>query len=239
MTHALIDFHTENYRPLADMTLRQNKMPYAKRHGYTVFSNDLKLIEGVSISYQKIYMIREIMNTCPDIEWMWYTGTDSLVTNMSIRIEDKIDNRYHFMMSADFNGINIDSFLIRNTHYGRAIIDQMIAHEVEACKCWDSEQRAMAWTLGVPVFGEPWHNTPYVPETSRFANIARIYPQTYMNSYNYELYYDRYLAREQGDYDVFGYRGNWTKGDWLIHWPGTTLDQRMQLAPYYLTQVVE
>lgn len=239
MTHALINFHTDNYQPLADITLTQNKIPYAHRHGYTVFTKTLPFADGVGLSYQKIYMIKDIMDNCPDIEWMWYTGTDSLVTNMSTRIEDKIDNRYHFMMSVDFNGLNIDSFLIRNTPEGRAIIDQMIAHEAEASKYWDTEQRAMAWTLGVPEFGAPWHDTPYVPATSPFANIARIYPQTYMNSYNYELYYNRYIPQDRGDYDVIGYRGNWTKGDWLIHWPGISFDERMQLAPYYLTQVVE
>jgi len=91
MTHALINVHTEDYRPLAELTWYKNKIPYAERHGYATFSMNSHFIEGVQIGYQKLHLIRGIMESRPDIEWMWYTGTDSLITNMTIRIEDKID----------------------------------------------------------------------------------------------------------------------------------------------------
>lgn len=238
MTHAVMSSNNELYQPLADITWHQNKKIYAQMHGYETFYRNSNFSPDVPLGYQKIFDIRDIMISRPDIEWIWVTGTDSLITNLSIKIEDKVDNRYHFMISVDFNGINSDSFLIRNSPEGRSFIDYLIEVQPEACKEWDVDQRAITWALGAPTFGNVWPDIPYYPTGKRFKNVARIYPQTYMNSYNYDIYFNRYISPAVGDYDVLGYRGNWRKGDWLIHWPGTRLDERMHFANFYIQHVV-
>jgi hypothetical protein len=238
--HAIMSFNNELYQPLADITWHQNKKIYAKLYSYETFYRNDNFRLNSNIGYQKIYDIKDIMETRPDIEWIWVTGADSLITNFSIKIEDKIDNRYHFMISVDYNNINSDSFLIRNTPEGKSLIDYLIQVEEAACKEWDTDQRALAWALGIPTSGNVWPNIPYYPVSDRFKNIAKIYPQTYMNSYNYDLYirYMKSLNPAAEDYDVFGYRGNWKKGDWLIHWPGISLEERIVLANIYIHRVI-
>lgn len=236
--HAIMSLNNELYQPLADITWHQNKKIYAQMHGYETFNRTTDFNPNISLGYQKIYDIKHVMETRPDVEWIWFTGCDSLITNLSIKIEDKIDNRYHFMISVDFNCANADSFLIRNTPQGQSFIDYLIEVEPNARNEWDLESRAIAWALGTPTFGNIWPNIPYYPISDRFKNIARIYPQTYMNSYNYDIYFNRYISPAAGDYDVLGYRGNWKKGDWLIHWPGTRLDERMHFANFYMQHVV-
>ena len=59
-------------------------------------------------------------------------------------------------------------------------------------------------------------------------------PQRYMNSFNYMLYPQYTVTRDKLDFD-----GNWQLGDWLIHWPATPLDYRIQLANYYKEYIIK
>jgi hypothetical protein len=132
------------------------------------------------------------------------------------------------MICVDVNGLNADSFLIRNTSEGREILDSIIALEPECSKFWDTEQRAMAMIMGVPVPNEtPWPISPYVTLNKKYESIIKILPQRFMNSFNYKLYH--YTDQR----DKLGIDGNWNIGDWLIHWPATQLELRLQLAEFY------
>jgi hypothetical protein len=53
------------------------------------------------------------------------------------------------------------------------------------------------------------------------------------NAYKNDLY------PHQSKYDLLGNDGTWQKGDWLIHWPGTGLDLRLQLARHFMNEVVK
>jgi hypothetical protein len=225
---ALISLHDENYQSLANLTWTQNKEVYAKKHGYGAICKTKGFREGSGIGYQKIYFAKEVLETHPEYEWIWWTGTDTLITNFLVRIEDRIDNNYHFMICVDVNGLNADSFLIRNTSEGREILDSIIALEPECSKFWDTEQRAMAMIMGVPVPNEtPWPISPYVTLNKKYESIIKILPQRFMNSFNYKLYH--YTDQR----DKLGIDGNWNIGDWLIHWPATQLELRLQLAEFY------
>ena len=158
--YALVEIHDEKYQPLADLTWESNKVIYAKRHGYRYFCKKDNLREGSAMGYQKIWFIKELMDTHPKIEWFWWTGTDTMIMNFNIRLEDRIDNAYHFMVCVDVNGINADSFLVRNTPEGRAYIDSVIAMEETCSKYADYEQRAMALVLGLPTTGEYVNSFP-------------------------------------------------------------------------------
>jgi hypothetical protein len=226
--HALISLHNEQYQPLGDKTWTANKVEYAKHHGYAALCKTDNFKEGVGIGYQKIHFAKEVLETHPEYEWIWWTGTDTLITNFAVRLEDRVDNSYHFMISVDVNGLNADSFLVRNTPQGRGMIDSILALEEECSKHWDTEQRAMAMVMGVPVPGEtPWPTSPYVHLKEGYDSVVKILPQRFMNSFNYQLYHYK------DHRDKLGIDGNWQPGDWLIHWPATSLEQRLQLADFY------
>ena len=64
-----------------------------------------------------------------------------------------------------------------------------------------------------------------------FSSITKVLPQEDINSFEYGLYpTPQHLAGR----DKMGNNGRWTKGHFVVHWPGTTLDHRLKLAKKYL-----
>jgi len=223
---ALLTQFDEKYLPLADLTWYENKIPYAEKYGYRTF-----FINALENAWDKIKSCKELFENYPEIEWIWFTGCDTLITNMGIRIEDKIDNNYHFIIAVDHAGINSDSFLVRNSPEGIALLDDVESLEQEYIKYWDSEQRALAHTLGLPGT-ETWHDPELWPApgpislSGKHKNNVLIVPQRYMNSYNRSLY-----KTKLNDIDKLGYNGEWQQGDWLVHWPALSIEER--ISAYY------
>lgn len=75
----------------------------------------------------------------------------------------------------------------------------------------------------------------------QWQEIIATLPQRRMNSYDYTLYLEMYpdMPGVKAAKDIFGNDGQWKVGDFLIHWPGLPLKQRLGLAAHYLTQVVK
>jgi hypothetical protein len=154
--------------------------------------------------------------------------------NFSTRLEDRVNNAYHFMVCVDVNGINADSFLIRNTPEGRKFLDRILELEAECSQHWDGEQRAVAVALGFPVTGEIVGVAANRFEIkNEWKDLIKILPQRYMNGFNYALYH--YTDHR----DSLGYDGNWNFGDWLIHWPATSLEYRIQLYHCYKDHIIK
>jgi hypothetical protein len=213
--HALVSLHNASYQPLANRTWDQNKLLYASQHNYAAELRTDNFLGGISIGYEKIWFIKQLMEQHPEYEWLWWTGTDAMITNFNIRIEDRIDNNYHFIIATDCHGINADSYLIRNTPEGRAYNDYI----------WGQRDRYA---------GHVWQEQQCIIESQdQFNDIIKIVPQRDINAYQYNLYPTEPFV------DFLGTNGNWQKNDWLIQWPGTTLPSRIQLADYYLTQVTK
>ncbi len=233
--YALFTQHNDKYQDLADLTWEQNKVIYAKKHGYDYHAKTDEFKTG----FDKMYMAKDLLENNSHYEWLWWTGTDSMITNMNVRIEDRIMNQYHLIVSTDVNGLNADSFLIRNSPEGRAIVDDVLSLEQECLPYWDTEQRAFCIVLGIPFGGIPVDGNPGWPPpgiinmNSKYADIVKIVPQKYLNSYNYQFY------REHIDHrDKTGVDGNWSYGDWLIHWPALSKEHRIQCFNAYAPFVV-
>jgi hypothetical protein len=70
-----------------------------------------------------------------------------------------------------------------------------------------------------------------------YQEIMSIQPQKFMNSYEYKMYtvppwnYKTTL-------DVQGNDGQWSSGDWLVHWPGTQLNERITLLAEYQDRII-
>lgn len=213
MNFALVSLNNDVYQPLADLTWFQNKVEYAERHGY---GHALKTdgFYGVGIGYEKVYFIRDMMTTYPDIDWFWWTGTDTLITNMTIKLEDRVDNDYHFIIATDCNGINADSFFVRNTPEGRGFIDMIISKYDQYKDHGWVEQQCI------------------IESYEEYKDIIKLVPQKQINAYNYELY------PGSPTIDKSGADGTWEYGDLLIHWPGTGLGQRIHLTQHYMRHIV-
>ena len=239
--YAIISHHDKKYKPLGDITWNTNKLVYANRHGYAahcrvdnfVTSNEKTVMTG----FEKVYLVKEILESHPEYKWVWWTGTDSMITNMNVRIEDRISNNYHFIISTDVNGINADSWLVRNSKEGREFIDDVLSREKECLLHWDTEQRAIALTLGLPITGEAaWINQKKgnIVICDKWRDKVKIVPQKYLNAYLYQLYGNQYPDQR----DRLAVNGNWSYGDWLVHWPGSSLEVRLDLAKQFGNVIV-
>jgi len=236
--YALITHHDKGYKPLADVTWNGNKLLYAQQHGYATHARTENFTtqrpDGLMTGFEKIYLAKETLEAHPEYEWIWWTGTDTLIMNFSTRMEDRVNNAYHFIISVDINGINADSFLVRNTPEGRGFLDDVLANKEEASKFWDTEQRAIAMTIGLPGTGDPWPAADQIVIKEQYKNVVKLMPQRYMNGFNYELYPVYSHHRDKLDFD-----GNWQFGDWLIHWPATGLEHRLHLADFYKDYIIK
>ena len=213
MNFALVSLNDAGYQPLADLTWNQNKVEYAERNGYSyACKNDG--FYGLNLGYEKVYFIRDMMDAYTDIDWIWWTGADTLITNMTKKLEDVVDNNFHFIIATDCNGVNADSFFVRNSTEGRAFIDMIIAKYDQYKDHHWVEQQCI------------------IDHLEEYKDIIKLVPQREINAYNYELYPDCPTI------DKLGTDGNWADGDLLIHWPGRSLPHRMHLAQYYMTRVV-
>lgn len=203
--HAVASLHDANYSDLAAIT-DAPKREYCERYGYQFHVLDEMKYSTIT-GFNKIHFTLDLFKQHPEIEWLLFSECDAMITNLNIRIEDRIDNDYHFIVPVDRLNINSGNFLARNSEQGRAYL-QMIVDSEEAYKdiAW-AEQQVIIDTI------------------EQYQDIVKIVPQKYMNSYEPEIY-DYCDAR----FDVLGNSGAWEPGDWIVHWPGTYKPTRISRA---------
>lgn len=209
----LATLHNDNYQELANETWENNKVQYAEKHGYAYLAKTEDFY-GFEPGFEKIQFLLDTFEAYPETSWIWWTGTDSMVTNFNTKIEDKIAEAgdADIIMSADFNfKINCDSILVKNSDKARAwlkdIMDNMPKYHTHQFK----EQQYMLDSL------------------DKYTDTVKLMPQHFMNSYEYKMYRVNPWVYEK-DTDVNGDRGQWEAGDWLVHWPGTQPRERMELV---------
>jgi len=209
----LATLHNNNFQELATETWDNNKIKYAEKHDYAYLSKTDDFY-GFEPGFEKIQFLIDTFEAYPEASWIWWTGTDSMVTNFNIRVEDKIAEAgdADVIMSADFNyKINCDSILVKNSDKAKAwlkdIMDNMKDYHTHQFK----EQQFMLDSL------------------DKYTDTVKLMPQNFMNSYEYKMYKVAPWLYEK-ETDVNGDRGQWEAGDWLVHWPGTQYRERLLLV---------
>ena len=213
--YAVVSLNDEKYQPLADLTWTKNKQIYCDRHGYLGVNKTSGFRGNIPIGFEKIAFLQDLLEERKDLEWVWWTGSDAMITNHTIKIQDKIIPEYDLIIATDCNEINNDSFLIKNSAWSRAYLAHIMEVMPQYKNHYFYEQQAMIDSY---------------PDNQEKIKIV---PQRYLNAYKNDLY------PHQSKYDLLGNDGTWQKGDWLIHWPGTSLDLRLQLARHFLNEVVQ
>jgi hypothetical protein len=210
--YAVARINTDDYMDLANLT-DPSKQEYCDRHGYKFFKgNDsdftviTKPYTGV-MNFNKMSFVLKVFEENPEIKWLLFCETDAMITNQTIRIEDKIDDDYHFIISVDRLNLNAGNWLIRNSPEARAYFERIYSMREEyKDKEW-VEQQALIDTV------------------EEFQDIIKIVPQKYLNCYEPWMY-DYADVR----YDLFGNPGWWEPGDWIVHWPGIRELPRIERA---------
>jgi len=228
MKYAIISTHDSNYREFVKTTLYSNHKEYCDRHGYDLIVEEVDYSELRGFIQWKV-----ILDNLTKYDWIWFVGCDTLVMNHTIKIEDKIDNSHHFIVSDDVNGPNAHSCLIRNSPEALEWINfiwnmrltSYIHHD------WADNKVLMDY----------YHQQPW-------SNIISVKPQRYMNSYLYQEIWghtDESLLRAcitgyiKHDMNFNLNYGQFQKGDWLLHMPGTGLETRMQIVQNWNDKVIK
>lgn len=204
---ALVSTNSTEYQELADITWHQNKAVYCQRHNFYAYS---KIVEPhAKIGFEKFRLAQSAfqhkINGTERIDWVWATGTDSLVTDFTNDLSELLASAgtASLLVSTDINGVNADSFLVRNDPTGRFIVERTLELEPS----YDTEQHVIDDLL------------------LEFPSMFKILPQRTINSYNYDLY----SSAPEHRLDKLGTNGHWQYGDLLIHWPGFSGNPEMRV----------
>ena len=214
MKYAIVTLYDEPYAALAEYTWKQNKVVYAEKHGY-LHTAKTDNFYGSNPGFDKIWFLNDMLEQNQNLEWIWWTGCDTLITNMTIKIEDRIDDNYHLIAAGDCNAdINADSFIIRNSPFGREYIKKIMSFE--------PEYRNHGWR----------ENQVMINLYHEHKDKIKILPQRELNAYECSIH------PSQPTTDKLGNDGDWKYGDLLIHWPATSLGMRIDLAKKYMEKVI-
>lgn len=230
-----------NYAPLAEITSK-NKKEYCEKNKYT-FVEKTSNFKFKHLGFEKIYRSLEFLKN-NESDLIFWCGTDTLITNYQIEITDLIDDKHDFFISTDANEINSDSFIIKNTSKAIEFFQEIIdLHDKYVRHPW-GEQYALIDLVHTP------HNEYYVPSNEnilpKYGSITKILSQHMINSYNYTIYPESNFNGSsnstkhyrQGK-DYYGNRGQWKQGDFMIHWPGKSLGERLYLANHYSQYIIK
>jgi len=195
------------YQPLANIT-ELSKIEYCNRHGYSFYSL-VGYKYSPNMGFNKIHYMLEILQQTPSLDWLLWCDCDAMITNLSIRIEDKIDNNFHFITPVDVNDINVGNLLVRNTEEGRNYLRMIIDKEPIYIKHIMAEQQVI------------------IDSHKDYTTVVKVVPQKHMNSYEPQLYLPQNIDTRM---DILGTSGVWEQGDWIVHWPGLPLSTRINQA---------
>jgi hypothetical protein len=68
----------------------------------------------------------------------------------------------------------------------------------------------------------------------KYKDWIKLVPQKEINSYNYALLYPTLSNK-----DMLGVVGEWAPGDWILHWPGISNQQRIQIAQQVAPHIIK
>lgn len=207
----ILTHYMPNYASLAAIT-DANKQEYCRNWNAAGKNYSFKAIVGdydatLPFGFQRIKAIKDIFEAPEPPDMIFWQGCDTMITNPNIDVEEITEGRhtqnYHFYITYDCHGINADSFIVRNTPWARGWIDFML-NRVEEGKT------------------HPWHEQYIMQkywQDERWLFRILALPQSVINSYLYTPLYG---------WDVTT-PGQFERGDFLLHLPGQSLDQRISL----------
>jgi hypothetical protein len=214
---AIVALVSRAYQALADITIEQNKRPYCALHGYRFLEYNIEATDAKKAGYDRLERVIEAMKSKDYIEWFWCQGVDTMIMNFTIRMESFVDPNYHLIIARDCYSLNGDSVLIRNTRQGLHLLYRMISE-----RDW-YEDMANAPYADCSAYDD-------LSKDPKWKHLIKVVPQKSFNSADYTLY---------NMPELLGHPGQFSSGDFLLHWGGISNERRMQLAQDHLGKVIK
>lgn len=207
---------TPEHLPLARITV-PNRLEYCARHGYSFFLDVAPFVDP-----ERIVAMQKFLG---QVDWLWYQGTDLLITDQRKRAEDLIRPGTDFLIGEDRFGINSDSMLFRDCGSCHALLAILKNWRRDGYK---DEQACLAELLGGS--GHDWRVTKVIERVQGLRAV--IAPQREFNAYPDYDYYAIHSGGNPND------PGRWQKGDFVAHFPGMPMERKIQRCVGFLSEVV-
>lgn len=110
----------------------KNKLDYARLHNMEIFYNMAHLDQEMTGFWAKLPLIRRLMLTNPETEWIWWMDSDALFTDMSFEVPLEHYENFNLVLHGFddkvyqqklWTGLNTGSFLIRNCQWSLDLLD--------------------------------------------------------------------------------------------------------------------
>ncbi|KAL3528424.1 hypothetical protein ACH5RR_007746 [Cinchona calisaya] len=110
----------------------KNKIDYCRIHGIEIVYNMAQLDNEMVGYWSKLPLIRRLMLSHPEVEWIWWMDSDALFTDMSFGIPVNKYNDYNLVVHGykdlllkqkSWIALNTGSFFIRNSQWSLDLLD--------------------------------------------------------------------------------------------------------------------
>ncbi|KAH7424206.1 hypothetical protein KP509_12G095000 [Ceratopteris richardii] len=110
----------------------KNKIDYCRIHNIEIFYNLAHLDAELSGYWSKLPLIRKLMLTHPEFEWIWWMDSDAMFTDMVFELPLEKYKHFNFILHGwekeiyekiSWVGLNTGSLLLRNCQWSLDLID--------------------------------------------------------------------------------------------------------------------
>ncbi|CAE6080928.1 unnamed protein product [Arabidopsis arenosa] len=110
----------------------KNKIDYCRIHGIEIFYNMALLDAEMAGFWAKLPLIRKLLLSHPEIEFLWWMDSDAMFTDMVFELPWERYKDYNLVMHGwdemvydqkNWIGLNTGSFLLRNSQWSLDLLD--------------------------------------------------------------------------------------------------------------------
>ncbi|KAH7436801.1 hypothetical protein KP509_05G036300 [Ceratopteris richardii] len=110
----------------------KNKMDYCRLHGIDFFYSMALLNPGMDDCWSKLPVIRKLMLSHPEVEWIWWMDSNAAFTDMTFKLPMERYAQYNLVLHGwdddiylkkSWVGLNAGVFLIRNCQWSLDLMD--------------------------------------------------------------------------------------------------------------------
>lgn len=204
----VLTHYTPSWKDLAEITIPISEL-YCSKHGYSINAYECSPYQH----YNGKEKLRHILEGLNDNDIALVMDADSIITNLTIKIESFIDNKHDFYISNHLGKCNAGVFIIRLTKWSRKFIDYLLEN-IGKEKVYCEQDAIQKYQSENP-------NNPKI----------KILTHPSINSFNYNLYPEHPDITEES-------QGMWNKGNFILHLPGVGITERKKILTNIKEQII-
>lgn len=110
----------------------KNKIDYCRLHNIEIFYNLAHLDAEMAGYWSKLPLMRKLMLSHPDVEWLWWMDSDAMLTDMVFELPLEKYKNHNFILHGwekeiyekkTWVGLNTGSLLLRNCQWSLDLLD--------------------------------------------------------------------------------------------------------------------